>query len=198
LKNRMMDTFSDGTFRPDSNVKRGDLAWLLLLNTPVRQSLGSSPKFTDVSGDLAALAEALTANGSTLRDWNFAPSGVMSASGNTFKPANTASRLDIAVALVRALGLDNEAKAKAGTAVTANYNGQSITLADNADIPAALRGYVQFALDKGILQAFFSMEQGPFDFQPKLTARVKPADATTRAFMAFALDNFRQHFASGN
>jgi serine protease AprX len=94
--------------------------------------------------------------------------------------------------------LDSEAKAKAGAVVTANYNGQSIPLADNADIPAALRGYVQLALDKGILQAFFSMEQGPFDFQPKLTARVKPADATTRAFMAFALDNFRQHFATGN
>jgi serine protease AprX len=198
LKNRMMDTFSDNTFRPDSNVSRGDLARLLLLNTPVRQSLGSSAKFTDVSGDLAALAEALTANGSTLRDWNFAPSGVMSASGNSFNPAYFATRLDIAVALVRALGLDNDAKAKAGAVVTANYNGQSISLSDNADIPVALRGYVQFALDKGILQAFFTMEQGPFDFQPKLTARVKPADPTTRAFMAFALDNFRQHFATGN
>ena len=39
-------------------------------------------------------------------------------------------------------------------------------LTDNGDIPAALRGYVQIALDKQLLQAFFTLEQGPFDFMP--------------------------------
>ena len=57
---------------------------------------------------------------------------------------------------------------------------------------------MQIALDKGLLQAFYSLEQGPFDFQPTLKARVKPNDATTRAFMAYALDNFRQRFVAGN
>ena len=57
---------------------------------------------------------------------------------------------------------------------------------------------MQIALDKGLLQASFSLEQGPFDFQPTLKARVKPNDATTRAFMAYALDIFRQHFVTGN
>jgi serine protease AprX len=104
----------------------------------------------------------------------------------------------MAVALVRALGLDAEAKQKAGTTVTATYSGIAVPLADNAEIPLALRGYVQLALDKGLLQAFFNFEQGPFDFQPVLKARVKANDATTRAFMAYALDNFRQRFAAGN
>jgi len=198
LKNRMMDTFSDGNFRPNTNVTRADFAQLLMLNTPLRQSLAATPKFTDVSGTLRAIAEAVTANGSTLRDWNFTPQGVMSATGSKFKPQSLVSRLDIAVALVRALGLDAEAQALTGTNVTVTYNGQTLVLTDNADIPLALRGYVQFALDRQILQAFFTLEQGPFDFQPTLKARVKPNDDMTRALMAYALDHFRQHFVAGN
>ncbi len=198
LSNRMMDTFSDNTFQPDALVTRADFARLLALNTPLRQSLGATPKFGDLSGDLAAIAEAVTAKGSTLRDWNFTPDGMVSAGGSTFNPAGIASRLDLAVALVRALGLDAEAKALAGSNVTVTFNGQTLILTDNADIPAALRGYVQIALNKQLLQAFFTLEQGPFDFQPTLKARVRPNDPSTRAFMAFALDNFRQRFVAGN
>ena len=82
--------------------------------------------------------------------------------------------------------------------MTATFNGQTLVLADNGDIPLSLRGYAQIALDKQIVQAFFALEQGPLDSQPTLKARVKPNDPTTRAFLAFALDRFRQHFASGN
>ena len=70
---------------------------------------------------------------------------------------------------------------------------------------SALPVGIQFAgrrltvrLDRGLLQAFFTLEQGPFDFQPTLKARVKPADPATRAFTAYALDHFQQHFTSGN
>jgi len=198
LKSRFMDTFADGTFRPETKVYRDDFARLLALNTPLRQSLAATPKFSDVTGEQAALAEAVTASGSNLRDWNFTPAGMMSASGSTFSPQGSITRLEVAVALVRALGLDTEARAKAGSAVTVTYNGQTLTLTDNNDIPAAMRGYVQLALDKGILQAYFSLEQGLFELQPTLKARVKPSDAVTRAFMAYALDNFRQHFVAGN
>lgn len=203
LKNRMMDTFSDGTFRPDSTVTRDDLAQLLYLNTPLRQSLASAPKFFDVSGNSAAIAEAVTAKGSTLRDWytaenSSAPAGMMSAVGSTFNPTGSTSRLDLAVALVRALGNDAAAKAKAGTNVTVSYSGQTIVVEDNLDIPAAMRGYVQIALDKGILQARFSVTQGPFDPLPVIHARVTPNDPNTRAATAFALDHYRQHFVAGN
>ena len=198
LKNRQMDTFADGGFHPDTTVTREDFARLLYLNTPLRQFPSATPKYADVSAELAPIAEAVTANGSTLRDWSFQPAGMLAAYGSTFNPTANVSRLETAVALVRALGLDAEAKAKAGTVVTASYNGQSIALADGAEIPSAMRGYVQLALDKGLLQAFFSLEQGPFDFQPTLKARVKANEATTRAFTAYALDNFRQRFVAGN
>ncbi|HZT60387.1 MAG TPA: S8 family serine peptidase [Pyrinomonadaceae bacterium] len=198
LKNRQMDTESDGLFHPDDALTRGDFAQLLYMNTALRQSLGPAPKFADVAPDLAPVAEAVTANGSNLRDWDFTPAGMMSFSGSNFNPSGTVSRLDMAVALVRALGLDADAKSKAGTNVTVNYNGTTMTLADNASIPAAYRGYVQDALDRGLLQATFTLTQGPFDFQPTLHAYVKPTDAATRAFMAYALDNYRQHFVAGN
>lgn len=203
LKNRMMDTFSNGMFRPDSRVTRDDLAQLLYLNTALRQSRGASPKFSDVSGTSAAIAEAVTAKGSTLRDWytsenSQAPAGLMSFTGSSFRPTSYTTRLDLAIALVRALGNDAEAKAKAGTPVTVTYNNQTVVLDDNADIPVALRGYVQLALDKGILQARFSLTQGPFDPFPVLHAVVKPNDSNTRAATAYALDHFRQHFVAGN
>jgi serine protease AprX len=198
LKNRQMDIESDGLFHPDDALTRGDFAQLLYMNTALRQSVGSAPKFADVTPDLEPIAEAVTASGSTLRDWNFAPAGMMSFSGSNFNPTGTVTRLDMAVALVRALGLDADAQSKAGTNVTVTYNGTTMTLADNASIPAAYRGYVQDALDRGLLQATFTLTQGPFDFQPTLHAYVNPSNAATRAFMAYALDNYRQHFVAGN
>jgi serine protease AprX len=147
---------------------------------------------------MARIAEAVTTKGSTLRGYNFTSLGLMNADGSTFNPAGNISRLDLAVALVRALGSDAEAQSRAGTNVTVVYNGQTLTLTDNAEIPAAMRGYVQLALDKGILQAFYTLEQGPFDFVPTLKARVKANDATTRAFLAYALNNYRGRFITGN
>jgi serine protease AprX len=198
LKNRQMDTFADGNFYPDQNVTRGDFADHLYLNTPLRQQLAATPRYSDVASGQRGIAEAVTTSGSTLRDYNFTPAGMMSPVGPLFKASGEITRLDLAVALVRALGLDTEARAKAGTNVTVSYNGQTLTLTDNASIPAAQRGYVQLALDKGILQAYFSLEQGPFDLQPTLKARVKPADPVTRAWLAYAFDHYRQHFVAGN
>jgi serine protease AprX len=215
LKNRMMDVFADNTFRPNESVTRADLALLLYLNTPLRQSLGAAPRFGDLSsipvvgigtGDQplsAAIAEAVTAKGSSLRDWytaenSLAPAGMMSAHASNFYPSDLTSHLDLAVALVRALGNDADAKTKAGSNVTVVYSGQTLTVDDNADIPSALRGYVQIALDKGILQAQFSLTQGPYDQFPVMHAVVKPNDPNTRAAVAFALDHYRQHFVAGN
>ncbi len=198
LLTRQMDVYTDGLFHPEWGISRAEFAEHLTFNTAVRQSLADTPRFSDVTGRLAAIAEAVTASGSTLRDWNFGPAGMMSSSPGAFNPWAQVTRLDLAVALVRALGHDDQAKAAAGSIVTANYNGQQVPLADQAEIPLALRGHVQLALDKQILQAFFTMEQGPFDFQPTLKARVKPQEPTTRAFLAFAFDSYRRHFAAGN
>jgi serine protease AprX len=195
LKNRVVDTYADGSFQPDKIVTREDFARSLLLNTPVRQSVGATAKFTDVSGDLAKIAEALTAKGSTLRDYDFTPNGLMSASGSLFNPSGNISRVDLAVAFVRALGRDAEARAKANTAVV--YNGQVIS--DNAQIPGALRGYVQLAIDRGFLEVYPAqvIQTGPGQFTVLPGPRVEPNNTVNRAALAVKLNNFRQLFTTG-
>jgi len=198
LTNRMMDTLSDGLFHPSSFVTRSDFAQALVMNTALRQSLAATPIFTDVTGAQEAIAEAVTANGSTLRDYDFGPAVMMSASGSTFNPSGLITRLDAAVAFVRALGQDAAAQALAGTDVTVNYNGQTLILTDESQIPAALRGYVQIAINRQILQAYFTLTQGPNDFQPTVTAQFQPAGNVTRSLLAYSIDHYRRDFAAGN
>jgi serine protease AprX len=195
LKNRLIDTYADGTFRPDQTVTREDLARSLMLNGSVRQSLAASAKFTDISGDLERIAEAITANGPTLKDYDFAPTGLVSFSGSTFNPAGTVNRLDLAVALVKALGHDAEARRMAGTAIT--YNGS--ILSDNAQIPLALRGYVQWAINLGLFEAFPAeiRQIGPGQFQALPGPRFEPATTVTRATLAAKLVTYRQLYTTG-
>jgi serine protease AprX len=189
---RRMDTLSNGLFRPNQNVTRADFARTLALNTPLRQTLAATPRFSDVSGGLVGIAEAVTANGSTLRDWGFVPQGLMSASGSTFNPNGNVNRLDVAVAFVRALGLDAEARAKANTVVTSG--GQP--LIDNSQIPGALRGYVQIALDRGLLEAFPAEVRQNGQLIPG--PRFEPNTVITRAVLASKLALFADAFAAGN
>jgi hypothetical protein len=91
LKNRMMDVRSDGLFHPTALVTRGDFAQSLVFNTALRQSLANAPRYLDVPGSLGAIAEASTAAGSTLRDYDFAPTGMLAASGPNFFPDSPVS-----------------------------------------------------------------------------------------------------------
>jgi hypothetical protein len=196
LKNRVIDTFSDSTFRPDDITSREDLARSLILNAPVRQSISTTPRVSDLSGDLARIAEAVTANGSTLRDYNFVPNGMMSTIGNSsFRPTGFVSRLDLAVALVRALGHDAEARALNGSTVM--WNGTA--LSDNDEIPPALRGYVQIAINDGLFEAYPAqvIQTAPGQFQVLPGPRFEPATNVTRATLAIKLDAYRQLFTTG-
>lgn len=195
LKSRLIDVNADGTFNPNAIVNRADFARTLLSNTTLRQSLTSSPRFTDVSGDLARIAEAVTANGSTLRDYDFSPKGMLSANGNLFNPTGNISRLDLAVAFVRALGHDLAARQLANTNVTVN----GVVISDNAQIPGALRGYVQLAIDKGLLETYEAqiVQTAPGQYQVLPGPRVEPSNTVTRATLASKLNKFRQLFTTG-
>ena len=195
LKNRVIDTYADGTFRPNQTVSREDLARSLVLNTPLRQTLGSTAKFTDVSGDLRNIAEAVTANGSTLRDFDFVSDGLISATGTTFRPADSVNRIDLAVALVRALGRDAEARGLANTDVT--YEGSVIT--DNGQIPPAMRGYVQIAINSGLFEAFpAEIIQNGSQTTILPGPRFEPETTVNRGTLAIKLNGFSQFFRSGS
>jgi len=195
LKNRVIDINADGNFNPNQVVTREDFARSLLLNTPLRQTTGAAPKFTDVTGDLARIAEAITAKGSTLRDYNFTPNGMMSASGSLFDPTANISRIDLAVAFVRALGRDAEARALANTNVTIN----GVTISDNAQIPGALRGYVQLAINRGLLETYEAkvIQTAPGQFTVLPGPRAEPNNSVSRAALASKLNKFRTLFTTG-
>ena len=195
IKSRLIDTNTDGTFQPNAILNRGDLARTLVSNTSLRQTLKATARFTDVSGELARIAEAVTANGSTNRDYNFTPKGLMSASATTFNPTGTVNRLDLAVAFVRALGHDEAARAKAGQPVM--FDGK--VLSDNAQIPADLRGYVQLAIDKGLFEAFpaevRNLGNGQFVVLPG--PRFEPNTTVARGTLAAKLNSFKTLFTTG-
>jgi serine protease AprX len=195
LKSRLIDTFPDGTFRPNSTVTREDLARSLALNTSLRQTLGSTPKFGDVSADLRLLAEYATARGSTNRDFDFTPTGMIVASDTSFNPSGSVSRLDLTVALVKALGHDAVARALANTTVTSN----GTALSDNAQIPGSLRGYVQIAIDKGLFEVFPAevREIAPGQFIAIPGPRFEPATTVSRAGLAGKLNTYRTLFTTG-
>lgn len=195
IKSRLIDTYADGTFRPDTLVNREDLARSLVLNTALRQSLGATPKFGDVSGDLRNISEAVTAKGSTLRDYDFVPTGMVSFSGTSFNPAGTVNRLDLAVAFIKAIGRDAEARALANTAVTSG----GTALTDNSQIPGALRGYVQLAINKGLFEAFPAevRQIAPGQFIVVPGPRFEPATSVKRGTFAEKLTIYRGLFTTG-
>lgn len=199
LFNRLMDTFSDGRFHPDHSVTRLEFANLLSLDTPLRQRLSNDTRpYLDVLASDMPLVEAVAYDGDVLRDWNFSQGPLLApVSLHRFAPGDQLTRLQLAIALVRALGQQAEAEALTGTVVTANYNGQRIPVSDNYKISPADAGYVQIALNDGILNAFFSVTQGPTDFEPVITAKVKPGGDVHRDFLAYSLAHFNQHFATG-
>jgi len=117
---------------------------------------------------------------------------MMSYSGNLFSPTGPVNRLDLAVALVKALGHDAQAAALAGTPVT--YQGTE--LSDDAQIPAALRGYVQIAIDDGLFETYPAevREVSPGHFVAFPGPRFEPATTVDRATLGVKLNAFQQLF----
>lgn len=157
-----------GLFRPDDVLTRSELGRALMLGARVPQYVPNRPSFADVA---AGSPEALFAE-------SLKKEGVLGVSGATFGGSAQVNRLEQAVALVRALRLDKEAKALAGMAVTTG--GKALT--DNADIPSGLRGYVQLALDRGLLQAYPAeiRQVGPGQFVAVPGPRFEPARTVKR------------------
>lgn len=191
---RLVDGYSDGTFRPQAGLTRGQLADYLLMGAEVRQYFPATgaQTFTDVNAQQKPLAEAVAARGAAFRDMFHRYQGVMRpVAPGKFSPHGPATRADLAYALVQSLGLEPQALALNGQPVTVlQPNGQRIPIDDRAQIPAGLAGYVQLALDLNILNAYFSLTQGPFDLTPTLHATFKPLQTVTRGEYAVTATRF--------
>lgn len=199
VAHRLVDGYSDRTFRPDANLKRSELAQYLLMGQSVRQHLpfDGRSSFSDLgSGDARyAYAESAVARGGALRDLSQAQDGVMGTLNGAFRPNDNVTRVSLAYSLVQSLALQNEARAFNGS-LTAFYDGKRIPVDDAATIPANLRGYVQLALDRGLINARFAVTQGPFDLQPTLHAYFDPNKTISRAAFAVAAGRYLEAYRS--
>ncbi|MBC6697675.1 S8/S53 family peptidase [Hymenobacter sp. BT190] len=187
VTNRLVDGLSNG-YRPDAPLTRLQLADYLLMGQGIRQLLpfSGARSFSDVSSAAEILiTESVAARGAAQRDRLHQNSGVMlpTATG-TFSPNGQVNRASLAYSLVQSLGFQQQALARNSQPLTVQVNGQSIPVDDEASIPAGLKGYVSIALNLNLINAYYTLKQGPYDLQPTLHATFKPSQNVTRADFA--------------
>ncbi len=197
VANRLADGYADSQFRADQPLKRSELAQYLLMGQSVRQHLpfNNQSSFTDLSAgnDAYAYAESAVARGGALRDLTQSQAGVMGTLNGAFRPDDTVTRVSLAYSLVQGLALQPQAQAFTG-ALTVFFDGKRIPIEDAASIAPSLRGYVQLALDHGLINARFAVTQGPYDLAPTLQAYFDPAAGMTRAAYAVAAGRYMTHY----
>lgn len=191
VNERLLDGYSDGTFKPDQFLLRKDLAKYLVMGTGVRQAKASVALGEISSADLP-FVHAVLAKGASIRNHSQTENGVMLLkSDGTFGSDSGVTRAELAYSLVQALGLQAQAQAFSGD-VTTQYKDSRILVKDAANIPAHLKGYVQLALDLNILNAAFSVKQGAYDLQPTVEAVFLPVKNVTRGDFAVAVARYYQ------
>jgi serine protease AprX len=179
------------------------LAKALVMGASVRQhrSLGEEADvtLTGVNANYRIFAESVAMPGAALKDAKQQFGPVMLVDGSDFRGNAAVNRAELAYSIVQVIGKTQDALNFGDThQITVNYNGETIVVADQADITGAMRGYVQIALDEGLLGVRCSLEQGQFDLQPTLIAKFNPKDSLRRAsyaIIANKIDEF--YFISG-
>lgn len=136
-------------FRPNAAVTRVELAEALIRTGLVAQYVASAAMFTDVrdtnSRNLVESTQAFP-SGSLFYD---------ATPGGRFSPNNGATKLAAAIAFVKAAGLSCQAASAS----------LPLTVSDASSIPAAWRGYVAIALQRG----FLSLDGNAFNPSRNLT-----------------------------
>ncbi|MGQ4277662.1 S8 family serine peptidase [Pseudidiomarina sp. E22-M8] len=186
INERLMDAQASG-FAPDAAVTKIEFADALSLSGLLRQSQqGSTQQYFDTTAENAAFANAAAAeNGALLAGADASAALLEPGSGQWFGANEQVSRVDVAFALVQALGLEQLAASfDPEQPIQVTRFDQIIELEDSFDIPADKRGHVQLALNLGIAQVELSVEQDPFELTPQLTATFGAERTVTRAELA--------------
>jgi serine protease AprX len=145
-------------FRPNDAVNRVELAEAMVRAGLVPQYMASAAMFTDVRDDDSR---------NVVESTQAFPSGSLfydAITGRKFNPYNGATKLAAAIAFVKAAGLSSQAA----------YASLPLTVSDAASIPAAWRGYVAVALQRG----FVSLDGNAFN----------PSRSVTRVELATSLN----------
>lgn len=195
LVNGFLGLCSKNSFCPNKDIRRAEFAKGFTQFGTLRQflPLGGASTFGDVSTAERPFVEAVAARGAAMRDPEFRYAGVMEGSGTVFDPNGKIVRAELAKMLVRGVGGEQVARNHTGD-VTYLYNGDAYVIADQDQIPTALRGYVHTAINSNMLNVYAAIEQGPYDLQPTLKFYFKPGSTVSRADAAVAISRYYGRF----
>ncbi|GAA0318410.1 hypothetical protein GCM10008967_06200 [Bacillus carboniphilus] len=194
VSERLLDGYQNGTFKPDQQLKRIELAKYLVMGAEIRQYLPENTTLLDVESHNVAYAEAVTARGAAFKDIRQVFDGVMKAKEDgTFASEDSVTRTELAYSLVQALGLQEEATSFSGV-LTVQYGEERVVIKDADQIPTELKGYVQLALDLNILNAYFEITQGTYELTPTVYATFAPSQTVTRGDFAVAISRYYHAF----
>jgi len=145
VANRLIDGYTDGNFRPDQLLTRGEMATYLTMGGGLRQQLpiGGTSSFSDLAAGsaLSPFAEAAAARGGSQRDLSHFTAGVMGTTNGAFRAGDAVSRVSLAYSLVQGLGLQAQAVglATGSTSQTADGSfGVSVDGLETHDIPVTV------------------------------------------------------------
>jgi hypothetical protein len=164
LENKIIEGKGKDKFEPNGTVTRAEFAKMMVNTLKLKQYKPDTPSFLDVKKNsweypfVEGAKKYLTYYKTT--------------SGDYFKPTQAAVREDMAVALVKALGYQNE------TVDESILN----TFADAADISPSLKKYVALSVKHGLIQGFTKDGRTVFDPQGNLT-RAQSATLLRKAFV---------------
>lgn len=163
---QVFNGYEDGSFKPGNTITRVEaiVAAVRLLGLKEEaekdENMNAELNFTDADKIEKKYSWAVGYIAVALKN------DLFDESTKTFQPEKPADRLWSAILLVKALGLEEEAKAKMSTA---------LTFKDAKQIPAASVGYVAVAVEKGLITGY-----NDNTFRPNQTV--------TRAELAALLD----------
>ncbi len=164
LENKIIEGKTKDTFDPNGIVTRAEFAKMMVNTLKIKQYKPDTPSFVDVKKN--AWEYPFVESAKTYL------TGFRTSSGDYFKPKQAAVREDMAVALVKALGYQNESV------------DESIltTFADAGQISPNLRKYVALAVKHGLMQGYAKDGRTVFDPLGNLT-RAQAATLLRKAFV---------------
>jgi len=163
LEKNIIEGEGDGKFNPNGTVTRAQFAKMMVNTLNLQRYSPETPSFLDVKKK--AWEYSYVEGAKTYL------TGFRTDSGDYFKPSQSAVREDMAVALVKALGYQNEAVEE--TILN--------TFADAGQISTNLRKYVALSVKYGLIQGYAQNGQTLFNPQGNLT-RAQAATLLYRAF----------------
>jgi len=163
LDNKIIEGMGNNMFGPNNNVTRAQFAKMMVLTLNINLYSPGTPSFLDVGKN--AWEYPYVESAKTYL------TGFRTSAGDYFRPSQNAVREDMAVALVKALGYQNES-------VDESILNQ---FADAGQISANLRRYVALSVKHKLVEGFTQNGRTVFDPQGNLTR----AAASTLLYRAF-------------